>query len=151
MFFSRKYAAQRAAGKVMTRRQRAWRRRGFSFIEIMVVVVIMGLLAAAVTLKVADYMDTARTNRARSDLATIVDAIETFQLKNGRYPTNEEGLSKLPLKNCTDPWGNPYEYNSPAQNEPYEVVCYGADGRKDGEGANADIYSWQLDSKKGGK
>jgi general secretion pathway protein G len=151
MCSSRQSGTQRAASKTGTRPPQARRTRGFSFIEIMVVVVIIGLLAGAVALKVGDYMDTAKTNRARSDLATIVDAVEAYQLKNGRYPANEEGLDKLPLKNCTDPWGHPYEYNSPAQNEPYEVVSYGADGRKGGDGVNADLYSWQLDSKKGGK
>ncbi len=120
------------------------RRGGFSFIEVMVVVVIIGLLAGAVTLKVADYMDTARVNRARSDMATIVDAIEAYYLKQGRYPTNEEGLGVLPVKTQTDPWGNRYEYNSPGREGPYEVVTYGADEREGGEGINADLYSWQL-------
>jgi general secretion pathway protein G len=148
MFYSTPNAAQRVQGKIGARRPKVRRGRGFSFIEIMVVIVIIGLLAGAVTLKVADYMDTAKLNRAKSDLATIVDAVEAFQLKNGRYPTNEEGLTKLPLKNLTDPWGNSYEYNSPAQNEPYEVVCLGADGRRGGEGISADLCSWQLDTTK---
>ncbi|RPI62440.1 MAG: prepilin-type N-terminal cleavage/methylation domain-containing protein, partial [Planctomycetaceae bacterium] len=90
-------------------RHGGWRRGGFSFIEIMVVVVIMGLLASAVTVKVIGYMDTAKVNRAKSDIATIVDAVEAYHLKNSRYPTNEEGLKNLPLKNSRDPWGNPYE------------------------------------------
>jgi general secretion pathway protein G len=120
-------------------------RKGFSFIEIMVVVVIMGLLAGAVTLKVADYMNTAKINRAKSDIATISSAVESCFLTNSHYPANEEGLSKLPLKNKIDPWGKPYEYNCPGRNsEPYEIICFGADGREGGDGANADIYSWQL-------
>jgi general secretion pathway protein G len=130
---------------------RTWRRHGrrraggFSFIEVMVVVVIIGLLAAAVTLKVVGYMDTAKVNRARSDLATMVSAIEAYCLTHGAYPANEEGLANLPLKGRTDPWGNPYEYNCPGQQgEPFEVVCCGADGREGGEGIDADIYSWQL-------
>lgn len=131
----------------MWHRPRGWRRGGFSFIEIMVVVVIMGLLASAVTVKVIGYMDTAKVNRAKSDLATIVDAVEAYHLKNSRYPTNEEGLKNLPLKNRLDPWGNPYEYSSPGHDEPFEIVCYGADGRDGGEGQNADIYSWQLGDK----
>lgn len=117
---------------------------GFSFIEVMVVVVIIGLLAGAVTLKVVDYMDTAKTNRARSDMATIVDAIEAYYLKHSRYPTNEEGLAVLPVKSATDPWGNRYEYNSPGREGPYEVVTYGADAREGGDGINGDLFSWQL-------
>jgi general secretion pathway protein G len=119
-------------------------RRGFSLIEIMVVVVIIGLLAGAVALKVTGYMDTAKHNRARSDIATIVDAIETYKLTYGRYPTNEEGLEPLPLKNWTDPWGNRYEYASPGLEEPFEVFTLGADGREGGDGEDADVFSWQL-------
>lgn len=124
------------------RRQAA--RRGFSFIEVMVVVVIIGLLAGAVVLKVDGYMQTAKTNRAKSDIATIVDAIEAYHLTSSRYPTNEEGLEKLPLKNRLDPWGRPYEYNSPGREDPFEVLTLGEDGREGGDGANADLYSWQL-------
>lgn len=127
---------------------RPWRKHApaFSFIEVMVVVVIIGLLAGAVTLKVSNYMDTAKINRAKSDLATIVAAVEAYYLTNGRYPTNEEGLKYLSLKSRTDPWGSSYGYNSPGRNrEAFEVICFGADGREGGEGTNADIYSWQLE------
>lgn len=118
----------------------------------MVVVVIIGLLAGAVTLKVSDYMNTAKLNRAKSDIATIVSAIDAYFLTNSRYPANEEGLSKLPLKNKTDPWGKPYEYNCPGHNnEPYEVICFGADGREGGQDANADLYSWHLGKPAEGK
>ena len=117
---------------------------GFSFIEVMVVVVIIGLLAGAVAIKVSHYVDTAKVNRAKSDMATIVDAIEAYYLTHSRYPSNEEGLSKLPLKNRNDPWGNPYEYNSPGQTEPFEVISFGADGQPGGEGIHADLYSWQI-------
>ncbi len=125
--------------------------RGFSFIEIMVVVVIMGMLAGAVALKVVSYMDKARVNRAKSDIATIVSAVEAFNLQNGRYPTNEEGLDSLPLKTHRDPWGNPYGYNCPAQDEPFEVFSLGADGRPGGDGVNVDIYSRQLGDVEKGK
>ena len=130
-----------------TRKPRRPDNAGFSFIEIMVVVVIMGLLASAVTVKVVGYMETAKINRAKSDIATIVDAVEAYHLQNGRYPTNEEGLKNLPLKNRTDPWGNPYEYNCPGHLEPFEVVSLGADGRPGGDGADADICSWLLEEK----
>lgn len=121
------------------------RRSGFSLVEIMVVVVIIGMLAGAVTLKVTDYMKTARANRARSDIATIVKAVEQFEIQNSRYPDIDEGISSLPIRNKLDPWGHPYEYVRPGKNEPFEVICYGKDGREGGEGADADIYSWQLE------
>jgi len=121
--------------------------RGFSLVEIMVVVVIIGILAGAVALQVTDYTSEARQSRAKSDISTIVNAIETYRMKEGRYPSNSEGLGVLPLKNDnkTDPWGNEYGYNKPGRGDaPYEVYTLGADGREGGEGAKADIYSWQL-------
>lgn len=121
-------------------------RAGFSFIEVMVVVVIIGLLAGAVALRVAGNVDTAKVNRAKSDISTILNAIELHYLNHSRYPSNEEGLSKLNLKNMNDPWGRPYEYNSPGQTEPFEVFTFGADGQPGGEGINADIYSYQLET-----
>ncbi|MBI1335793.1 MAG: prepilin-type N-terminal cleavage/methylation domain-containing protein [Phycisphaera sp.] len=124
-------------------------RAGFSLIEVMVVVVIIGLLAGAVAIKVTGYMDTAKVNRAKSDIATIVDAIEAEYLSKSRYPTNDEGLSGLPLKNTKDPWGRPYEYNSPGRNGPFEVISLGADGRPGGDGINADISSDGLEQKEG--
>jgi len=126
-------------------RPRGRHQKGFTFIEIMVVVVIIGLLAGAVTLKVMGNVDSAKVNRARSDMATIVSAVESYYLTNSRYPTNDEGLDKLAISSRKDPWGNPYQYNCPGQqNEPFEVVTYGADNRPGGDGPNADIYSWQL-------
>jgi general secretion pathway protein G len=124
---------------------------GFSFIEVMIVVVIIGLLAGTVAIKVSGYMDTAKVNRAKSDLATIVNAVEAYYLQHSQYPSNEDGLSKLPLKNRLDPWGRSYEYNSPGRNEPFEVLSFGADGREGGEGINADVYSWQLGQPEKGK
>ena len=128
-----------------TARTRRPLKRGFSLIEVMVVVVIIGMLAGAVALKVTDYMDSARVNRAKSDLATIVNGVEKYYLDHGGFPSNSQGLEKISVKNKTDPWGNPYQYNRPGQRgEPFEVICFGADGREGGEGINADIYSWQL-------
>lgn len=120
------------------------RRSAFSLIEIMVVVVIIGLLAGMVAIKVSHYVDKAKFNRAKADIATIVDAVEGYYAEKGRYPTNEEGLAILPLKNLKDPWDRPYQYNSPGRDQPYEVVCYGADGREGGEDQNRDVVSWAL-------
>jgi general secretion pathway protein G len=126
------------------------RYNGFSLIEVMVVVVIIGMLAGAVAWKASGMMETARINRARSDIKAISDAVETHYLTNSRYPGNDEGLSVLPLENTVDPWGRPYEYNSPARNQPFEVFSLGADGREGGEGINADIYSWDLAEREAG-
>jgi general secretion pathway protein G len=120
-------------------------RRAFTLIEVMVVVVIIGLLAGAVTLKVKQYMDTAKVNRAESDISTLVSAVEASLTTNGEYPSNSEGLSKLDVNIRRDPWGNEYQYNNPGKNkEPFEVFSFGADGEPGGEGLDADIYSWQI-------
>jgi len=124
-------------------------------VEIMIVVVIMGLLAGVVTLSVRSYMDRARVNTARNEIATIRHALETFYATYGRYPSNDEGLEALtksseklpaaPLEgDLVDPWGNAYQYNSPGREGPYEVICYGADGREGGDGIDSDITSDDL-------
>lgn len=119
---------------------------GFSFIEVMVVVVIIGLLAGAVAMRVTGYVEKAKEVRVRSDISTIVTAIEAYHLTNSQYPGNEDGLDHLSLKTKLDPWGRPYQYNSPGpRDEPFEVMTFGADGREGGEGENADVYSWRLE------
>jgi len=129
--------------------------RGFTLVEIMIVMVIIGLLAGAVAVNVRTYLDHAKQNTARSEIATIVQALETFYATYGRYPNNDEGIEvltkpsrKLPeplLQGVpTDPWARPYQYNSPGRTRPYEVICYGADGREGGEGIDADITSEKL-------
>jgi general secretion pathway protein G len=128
---------------------------GFSLVEIMIVIVIMGLLAGVVSINVRSYINKAKQNTARQEIATIVHALETFYAANGRYPTNDEGIAILtqpspkwpdpPLKTVPlDPWGRAYQYNSPGAGSPYEVICYGADGREGGTGADADISSEKL-------
>ncbi len=126
--------------------QRSRRRTGgFTFIEIMAVVVILGILAGAVVLSVGHYTDKARVNRAKSDIATIVSALEAHYAEHARYPTNEERLKGLGLKNLLDSWGREYQYNSPGREGPYEVISFGADGREGGEGVDGDITSDGLD------
>jgi len=130
-------------------------RRAFSLVELMIVIVIIGLLAGMVTINVRAYMMRARQNTARAEMATIVQALSTFYTTYGRYPTNEEGLEvlsrptdKLPEPllegRATDPWGTPYQYVSPGTSGPFEVICWGADGREGGDGANADLSSVNL-------
>jgi general secretion pathway protein G len=122
----------------------------------MVVLALMGLLAALVTINVRHYMVSGKQNAAKVEIRTISDALETFDTIYGRYPTNEEGLAILtqksekisvPLLNQMpiDPWGHPYQYNNPGQGgTPYEVISFGADGQEGGDGQDLDIVSWNL-------
>ncbi len=130
-------------------------RRAFTLVEIMVVIVIIGLLAGAVTLNVRGYLNKAKRDTARADIATIAQAVESFYAAYGRYPTNDEGLAVLttpgeklpdPLLSSVprDPWDRPYQYNCPGATSAFEVICYGADGREGGEGIDTDITSDKL-------
>ena len=131
------------------------RRAGMTLVEMMVVLVIIGLLASVVTIKVRTYINKARQNTARQEIAVIVQALETYYAAYGRYPGGEEGIDallepsdKLPDAlldgDPTDPWGRAYVYNSPGSTGPYEVICYGGDGSEGGEGIDADISSDNL-------
>ena len=136
-------------------RRRAQRPGGFSLVEVMIVLVIIGLLAGVVTLNVRNYLLKAKEKTARREIATICAALETFNAEYGRYPSEEEGLEILNKKTDKfpeplmkgrpiDPWGRPYQYNQPGRNATYEVICLGADGREGGSGIDADIVSWAL-------
>jgi general secretion pathway protein G len=127
-------------------------RNGFSLVEIMIVIVIIGLLATAVTVNVRAYMIKAKQNIARQDIAVIVSALQSFWADTGRYPTADDGLAALSRKNektgepyltkePVDPWGHAYQYLCPGRKGPFEVICLGADGREGGEGGDSDISS----------
>ena len=136
--------------------------RGFTLIEIMVVVVIMGILAALVVPKLMGRTDDARIIAAKQDIATVMQALKLYKLDNQRYPTSEQGLQALIAKPATgpeakgwktggyldklpkDPWGNPYQYLSPGINGELDVFSLGADGQPGGAGNDADIGSWDL-------
>ena len=120
------------------------------------VIVIIGLLAGAVTMGVRSYLVSGKQSVAKMEIANICQALDTYYAAYDRYPSNDDGLrmlvapsskfvdgllSKLPR----DPWGNGYQYNQPGRNRPYEVICYGADAREGGEGADADITSADVD------
>ena len=138
---------------------RPGRMTGFTLIEIMVVVVIIGLLAAIVAPNVVSRLDDAAIVRAKQDIRTIETAINSFRIDNFRYPSTDEGLQALvtsPGESSApnwkqylrsvppDPWNNRYQYVSPGQHGDFDIFSYGADGQEGGEGINADIGNWDL-------
>lgn len=133
--------------------------QGFTLIEVMIVIVILGVLAALVVPRVMSRPDEARVVAARQDIASIMQALKLYRLDNRRYPTTEQGLSALVRKPDTaplpdswksylerlpaDPWGGEYQYLNPGINADVDVMSFGADGTRGGEGFDADIGSWQ--------
>ncbi|MCO5976922.1 type II secretion system major pseudopilin GspG [Ideonella sp. NS12-5] len=135
------------------------RQAGFTLIELMVVLVIIGVLAALIVPNVLDRADDARVTAARTDIGNLMQALKLYKLDNQRYPTGEQGLDALIRKPTTspvpsnwrpyveklpnDPWGRAYQYANPGVKGEIDVFSLGADGQPGGEGVNADIGSWQ--------
>jgi len=123
-------------------------RRAFSLIEIMIVVVIIGLMAGVVTLATTGYLERAKKERARSDIATYSTALDSYYLQKGRFPDTQEGLKVLVpdfvKAITTDPWGHPYQFLLSKQSTAYEIISYGADGREGGTGSDADILASEI-------
>jgi general secretion pathway protein G len=123
--------------------------RGFTLIEVMVVVVILGILAAIIVPKVMDRPDTARLVKAQSDIRALESALNLYKLDNFDYPSNDQGLEALVPKYidrlADDPWGNPYLYLNPGLHGDMDVYTLGADGLQGGEGKNADIGNWNAE------
>jgi general secretion pathway protein G len=135
------------------------RQRGFTLIELMVVLAIIGVLAALIVPNVLGRADDARVTAARTDVGNLMQALKLYKLDNQRYPSAAQGLNALIAKPTTepvpgnwkpyldklpaDPWGRPYQYMNPGLKSEVDVLSFGADGQSGGEGNNADIGSWQ--------
>lgn len=144
--------------------RRRTRARGFTLIEIMVVITILGILAALIVPRVVGRTDDARIGAAKQDIASVMQALKLYRLDNGRYPTTEQGLRALIERPGTepqpanwkqggylerssvpkDPWGKEYQYLNPGLRGEIDVFSFGRDGQSGGEGVDADIGSWQL-------
>jgi len=139
--------------------------KGFTLIEIMVVIIILGLLAGLVLPKFLGQEEKAKIEVAKTQIRALESALDAFKLDNGFYPTTDQGLDALinipttgripdkwrpggylkPARIPKDPWGHDYVYTAPGnENREYEIVSYGADGEPGGEGNNADIESWKI-------
>lgn len=137
------------------------RESGFTLIEIMVVIAIIGILATLIVPKIMGRPDEARAIAAKHDVGTIVQAMKLYRLDIGRYPTTEQGIKALVEKPTSepvpqnwkaggyldsipkDPWGNPYQYANPGTRSEIDVYSFGADGKPGGTGNDADIGNWQ--------
>ena len=121
---------------------------GFTLVEVMVTLVIIGLLTTFVVLNVLPAQGKAQVQKAKGDISAIETAMEMYKLDNFEYPTEQEGLEALTAsgvikKMSLDPWGNPYEYRNPGERSAIDIFSLGADGEPGGEEKNADIGNWQ--------
>ncbi len=132
---------------------------GFTLIEIMVVVVILGILAAIVAPNVIGRIDDAQAARIKQDLRNIESALKLYRLDNFDYPTSEQGLEALVTRPADpnirnwkknldrlpkDPWGKPYQYLSPGNSGEIDIYTLGRDGRPGGDGVDTDVGNWDL-------
>lgn len=143
-----------------TRSKGPW---GFTLIELMVVIVILGILAGLIVPRLTDKPEKARVVKAKLQIENLSMALKEYKMDNGFYPSTQQGLKALVQKPSigripnhypdkgyisqipNDPWGNPYVYISPGEHGDYDLLSLGADGEEGGEGFNKDIKSWELE------
>jgi len=148
-----------------TNRQNKKREQGFTLIELMVVIVILGVLAGLIIPRVMGRPDEARQAKAKIQMESMETALKLYKLDNGNYPTTEQGLKALveaPTvgtlprnwraggylekgKVPKDPWGNDFVYISPGTHSDFDLICMGKDGEPGGEGFDADINNWEIE------
>lgn len=139
--------------------------KGFTLIELMVVIVILGILAAIIAPRIIGRTDEAKVTEAKVQIKNFETALKLYKIDNGTYPSTEQGLEALVAKPAVglipghwreggyiekrsvpkDPWGNPYVYSSPGMSGDYDIISFGADGARGGEGFDKDLESWNLD------
>jgi general secretion pathway protein G len=152
--------SNRAARMKEARRRRSARHgeRGFTLVEILVVITIIGLIMGLVGPRVLNYLTESKAKAAKIQIESFSSALDLYFLDNGRYPSGSEGLTALVqrpgstmtwngpyLKGAVvpnDPWGHPYQYRAPGQHGTYDIMSYGADGQEGGTGTASDIVSW---------
>jgi general secretion pathway protein G len=141
---SRRDSGLRGSGAKQRKRE-----EGFTLVELMVVIVIIGLLATVVVINVMPAQDTARMRKAEADIATLEQGVEMYRLNRMNYPAGDAGLQALVTEGFIkrlpdDPWGNPYRYAAPGrEGRSFDIYSYGADGQEGGEGDDADIGNWK--------
>jgi general secretion pathway protein G len=146
---------------ILKRKRRTLARRaerGYTLVEILVVITIIGLIVALVGPRVLNYLGESKVKTAKIQIQSFASALDLFYLDTGRYPLSSEGLSALVQRSGgltawngpylkggsvpNDPWGKAYAYRSPGEHGPYDIISFGADGQEGGAGTAADITSW---------
>jgi general secretion pathway protein G len=149
---------EEASATMTSHRDRRHRQEGYTLVELLVVLAILGLLVAIAAPRLIKYLGSAKVDTAKIQVEKLGGVLDLYHLEVGRYPTDQEGLAALVvrppqaeawngpyLKNresLTDPWGRPYAYRSPGQHGDYDLYSLGADGKEGGEGENRDVTSW---------
>jgi len=157
-----KYVSNELPSSALTEAMNRTKKRGFTLIEILVVIVVIAILATLVAPNVFQHVSTAKTSTAKSQIEMLSTALDAYRLDNGQYPTTQQGLEALITKPTIDPpatwrgpylrkeipldpWNEPYVYLAPGEvnTTGFDLLSYGADKKAGGEGENADILSWK--------
>jgi general secretion pathway protein G len=144
--------------KINKRQKNRRNERGFTLVEVLVVITIIALMMGLVGPRVLNYLSESKTKAAKIQIESLSASLDLFFIDAGRYPTSSEGLTALTVRPGSaigwngpylrgnsvpnDPWGRPYVYRSPGEHGPFDIISYGADGQEGGSGAGVDITSW---------